>query len=322
MSCNWRNLNFGIEIELTFITRIQAANILSDFFNTSYYCISSSKYEIEDYYGRTWQVVYDRSIKPQRKQNGKIINLNDEDYKVEIVSPILVYGDNNDNEADICILQNLIRTLRKNGAGVNSSTGIHIHVDASRFEADINSLRVLCNMVYSKQNLLDRALITEEMRKKYCQLLTKDFIEKLNIIKPKTKKAFADIHYGFDTEKPGHQSFRTIKYHDSRYKNLNLHPFLSDSRNAIEFRIFNSSTHSGRVKAYIQFCLLLTAKALNQSRANYKETITDNPKFSLRIFLLKIGAIGPEFKTCRYHMLKLLDGDSAWRYKKTEEITF
>lgn len=321
MSCNWRNLNFGIEIELTFITRKQAANILSDFFNTSYYCVSSSKYEIEDYYGRTWQVVYDRSIKPQKKQNGRIIN-GDDDYKTEIVSPILVYGDATDNEADIKILQSLIRTLRKNGAGVNSSTGIHIHVDASRFEANINSLRVLCNMVYSKQNLLERAINTDEDRKRYCKLLSTDFIEKLNKIKPKTKKAFADIHYGFDTEKPGYQSFRTIKYHESRYKILNLHPFLSNSRCAIEFRIFNSSTHSGRVKAYIQFCLLLTATSQNQSRANYKETVTDNPKFSFRIFLIKLGAIGKEFSTCRYHMLKLLEGNGAWRYRSKEEITF
>ncbi|HBP20477.1 MAG TPA: amidoligase, partial [Planctomycetes bacterium] len=48
--------------------------------------------------------------------------------QAEVVSPILRYE-------DIETLQEVIRAVRRAGARVDTSCGIHVHVDAARFDA-------------------------------------------------------------------------------------------------------------------------------------------------------------------------------------------
>lgn len=308
MPCKWQELSFGVEIEFTFMSRQKAAIIVSDFFETSYLSCEDTydTYEIEDYESRTWKILRDGSLIPERKQDGRTVGASDE-YKVELVTPILYYY------SDMLLLQDLVRKLRKSGARVNNSCGFHIHVGAENFDA--KHLRILCNLIYSKQNILERAVKVIESRKRYCNLLSENFIEELNKKKPKTMEKFANIWYGFNTAARGYGSYRTNKYHASRYVILNLHNLLSGRMSTVEFRIFNSTLHAGVLKSYIQFCLLITAQALNQSRASWQIKSATNDKWSMRIWLLKLGFIGDEFKTARYHLTKLLSGNSAWRDK-------
>jgi hypothetical protein len=315
MSFFWKDLTFGVEIEFTFMTREKAASVISEFLETSYYSTVDSydSYEIEDFLGRTWKVVRDGSIRAERKQGTNIVSVG-ERYKVELVSPILKY------DGDMELLQDMIRAIRKAGGNANDSCGIHVHIGAEYFDA--NHLRILCNMIYSKQNILEKAIQVQDNRKRFCQLLSKDFIEELNKCRPKTLQKFADIYYGFDTERPGYGSFRNIKYHPKRYSILNLHNLLSGRMQTIEFRAFNSSLHAGVVKGYIQFCMLLSIHALNQGRASYKQKYTKNEKWTMRTWLVKIGMISDEFKTARHHLIKLLAGNSAWKDKVPEEIDF
>ena len=37
-------------------------------------------------------------------------------------------------------------------------------------------------------------------------------------------------------------------------------------------------------------------------------------RYSFRVWLLNLGLIGEEFKNCRTHLLKHLEGDIAWRH--------
>jgi len=71
--------------------------------------------------------------------------------------------------------------------------------------------------------------------------------------------------------------------------------------------------HAGKVKAYIQFCLALSHKALTQRYASRKPTISSNEKYTFRVFLLNLGLIGDEFKTARTHLLGNLEGNIAWK---------
>ena len=41
--------------------------------------------------------------------------------------------------------------------------------------------------------------------------------------------------------------------------------------------------------------------------------VTDNPKFTFRCWLLRLGFIGDEFETARTHLLANLPGNAAWR---------
>ena len=292
-----KNQNFGIEIELTGITREDAADTIATYFGTTstYAGLGYSAYTATDRKGRTWKAMSDMSIDAQRKENGRTVRA-DSDYKCEVVSPILQYEDIED-------LQEIVRQLRHKGAFANSSCGIHIHVGAERFTPQ--TLRNIVNIIASKEDILYSALQIDPARMSYCKKTNERLLETINRKKPKTMSQLADIWYAdYPTDRNAH-------YNRSRYHGLNLHATFT--KGTVEFRLFNGTTHAGEIKAYIQFCLAVTHQALTQSKASCRRTVTDNEKYAFRCWMLRLGLIGDEFKTCRLHFLKHLDGNSAWR---------
>ena len=63
------------------------------------------------------------------------------------------------------------------------------------------------------------------------------------------------------------------------------------------------------IQASIAFCEL----AHEVKYASAKPQQTENPKYALRCWMLRLGFIGDEFKTAREFFLSKLDGNSAWR---------
>lgn len=294
-----KTLHFGIEMEMTGITRAQAANLMGAFFGTGRGTHKGGAYDTytaSDDKGRTWKAMSDSSIWAQRKVDGQIEGATNE-YRTEVVSPILSYD-------DIPKLQELVRTLRKAGALVNSSCGIHIHVGAEQFTP--KTLRNLVNLMASKEDMIYHALQIDPIREsRYCQKTDGTFLAKLNKKQPQTMAEFADIWY---IQAP---FGRNEHYNCSRYHGLNLHATFT--KGTVEFRLFNGTLHAGEIKAYIQFCLAVAHQALTQKKASARKTETDNEKYAFRCWMLRLGLIGDEFKTCRLHLLKHLTGNAAWR---------
>lgn len=295
-----RTQKFGIEIEMTGITRARAAQVIAGYFGTASHFRGGvyGAYEATDRQGRIWKAVSDASITCQKKtaSGGKVIA--GRDYSCEVVSPILTY-------ADIADLQEVVRQLRHAGAFVNKSCGIHIHVDASRHTPQ--TLTNLVNLMAQKEDILYRALQIAPDRLRYCKKVNEDLLGVINRHKPQTLAELADMWYG-DSD----TAHRSDHYNPSRYRGLNLHATFT--KGTIEFRLFNSTTHAGEIKAYIQFCLALSYQALSQTKASCRRSVTDNEKYCMRCWLLRLGLNGDEFKTCRHHMTKNLTGDSAWRH--------
>ena len=294
-----KTLHFGIEMEMTGITRAQAANLMGAFFGMGRGTHKGGAYDTytaSDAKGRTWKAMSDSSIWAQRKVDGQIEGATNE-YRTEVVSPILSYD-------DIPKLQELVRTLRKAGALVNSSCGIHIHVGAEQFTP--KTLRNLVNLMASKEDMIYHALQIDPIREgRYCQKTDGTFLAKLNKKQPQTMTEFADIWY---IQAP---FGRNEHYNCSRYHGLNLHATFT--KGTVEFRLFNGTLHAGEIKAYIQYCLALAHQALTQKKASAKKTETDNEKYAFRCWMLRLGLIGDEFKTCRLHLLKHLTGNAAWK---------
>ena len=137
---------FGIEIELTGITR-KKQQMLSQNISEQRNFISGRIIKLtgqKDRKGRTWKATFDSSIIAQRKKGGRREPASEE-YKCEIVSPILEYEDLED-------LQEIVRQLRHKGAFASDQCGIHIHVDASRYTPQ--TLRNLVNIIASKEDIL------------------------------------------------------------------------------------------------------------------------------------------------------------------------
>ena len=291
-----RDQRFGIEIEFTGITRKKAAQVLADYFGTAYEFVGGvyDKYEVKDDKNRKWKIMSDGSITCQKKSNGHI-TFATRTYSVEFVSPICTYE-------DIPKIQEMVRSFREKGALVNSSCGIHVHIDASKH--DVRSLRNIVNIMAAKEDIFYKALDIKSARESYCKKVDKSFLEKLNKKIPRTKEQISNLWYNGTSR--GH-----YHYDETRYHALNLHSVFQ--KGTVEFRMFNSTLHAGKVKTYIQFSLAISAQAINQHKASAIKTITENEKYTFRTWLLRLGMIGDEFATARKFLLENLDGCIAWR---------
>ncbi|NFE94349.1 amidoligase family protein [Clostridium botulinum] len=295
-----KNQTIGVEIEMTGITREKASKVISKFLNgeTKRSYDSYDTYKVTAPDKRIWKIMSDASIQTMKKEKGTLISA-DKSYSVELVTPILKYE-------DIEILQELIRQLRHSGAVSESKLkcGIHIHIGAKGHTP--NTLKNLVNLIAAKEDLIYKSLEIDPARVKYCKKVNEHLIETINKKKPKSLKELADIWYSdYGVEN------RSRHYHTSRYHGLNLHSTFT--KGTIEFRLFNGTMHAGKIRSYIVFCLAISHQALKQKSASAKRTHTDNEKYTFRCWLLRLGLIGDEFKNCRMHLMKSLDGDAAWR---------
>ena len=296
--------NFGIEIEMTGITRRKAAKIVAEH-------LDGSIEEVHDYYktikitvrdGRVWKIMYDGSIKCQKRTGGQKVSANSE-YSVELVSPILTY------DKDMADLQEMVRKLRKAGAfsGQQNCTGIHIHLDGR--DHTPRSIRNFMNIIYSRNDLLYDALQIEQRRMRYCKKIDQSLVERMNKKKPTTMKQIEDIWY------QGYSERRERHYHNSRYNFLNLHSFFNGC-GTVELRGFNNpNLHAGKIRSYVALSLAINHQSLIQKSASSKKPQIENPKFSMRTWLNRIGFIGDDFKNCREHLCKHLEGSAAWRFR-------
>ena len=298
--------NFGIEVEMTGITRNTAAKIVARYLGGRI----ERDYDYYDTYrviapdGRTWKFVSDSSIQTQKKQDGRKVSAG-KTYSVELVSPILTYRN------DIADLQEIIRKLRRAGAFAEkqNKTGIHIHLDGA--DHTPRSLRNFVNIIYSRNDLLYESLEVEANRAHYCKKMDAELVAKMKRKKPKTFNQIENIWY------EGYRGNRSRHYHQSRYHFLNLHSFFNGV-GTVELRGFNSSRlHAGKIRAFIVLSLALNNQALTQKFVSSKKVQAENPKFSMRTWLNRIGFIGDEFKNCRAHLIKHLPGSAAWRFRET-----
>jgi len=285
---------FGLEIEFTGITRGTAANAIAQQLGTQAQFVGGGydTYEIKTADGRKWKVMSDASIHAENSHGGMAGG----EYRCEFVTPICTY-------ADIETVQEIVRAIRRAGGKVNESCGLHVHIDASGHTA--KSLRNLANIMASKETLLFKALEVNPSRyDKWCKKVDDNMLTKLDSRKPKTLEEVKRIWYNGDTS-------RCYSHYDnSRYHALNLHAVWQ--KGTVEFRMFNSTLHAGKVKAYIQLCMAISAQAKRQNGACRKETTSTNPKYTFRTWLIRLGMNGEEFKTARLHLLANLEGDIAF----------
>lgn len=290
---------YGVEVEMTGITRAKAASIIAEVFGTRASSADGSCYHtitIKDQSSRTWKVMRDSSISPARNDG---TNEYMDEYRVEMVTPPLNYE-------DIETLQTIIRKLREAGAKANSSCGIHIHVDGANHTP--KSLKKLINFMVARQDLIYEALNIGARGDQWCRKLNPQLLVEMRKDKNLSKSSAENIWYSRANDNYcggiDHQHYNTTRYHG-----VNLHSYFS--KGTVEFRLFNSTLHAGKIKAYIQFCLAVSSWAITsedntvfRSMAGYnaeqKVTIMRN------ILTHRLGLFGDEFKTCRLWMMKNL----------------
>ena len=93
----------------------------------------------------------DSSIRAEWHNGEHYRRTNDPRYRVEMVTPKLTYD-------EMEKFQECVRRVRQTGGKVNESCGMHVHVDASNHNRQ--SLKNLLSVMYSKEDLLFKALKT------------------------------------------------------------------------------------------------------------------------------------------------------------------
>lgn len=286
--------NFGVEVELILpsrMSRADAARIIARYFGTNVDYRAFDGYDTSyalDRQGRKWKCSRDGSL-----SGGTAC---------ELVTPILSYSDLDD-------LQEIIRLLRHAGAKANSSCGIHVHVDGANHDA--YSLTRLLNLMLKRQDLIYDALAISDSRAANWCCKTQNPIVRAFRNADKTKSSVERVWYSSANDYRGYTYNGGIDhqhYNGTRYHGLNLHAYFT--KGTVEFRLFNGSTHAGEIKAYVQFCLAMSAYAIgdesNHTNCNARFMAYNNPLDGMEALLNRLDLTGREFETCRMHLTKNL----------------
>lgn len=304
-----KNQKFGVEVEMTGITREKAAKIVAGVLGSTSSGPNHTCYgtrTITDRKDRKWKIMRDSSISPKRT-DGTYEDL--DEYRVEFVTPPLEYE-------DIELLQDIVRKLREGGAKANNSCGVHIHVDGANHNP--TSLRRLVNFMTARQDLIYEALEIGDREKHWCHKLNSALLDEMKKDKNLSKEKAEQIWYSSAND--GYcDGIDHAHYNHTRYHGVNLHSYFS--KGTVEFRLFNGTLHAGKIKAYIQFCLAVSAWAITsndrvvfRSMAGYtpeqKVTIMRN------ILTCRLGLYGDEFKTCRFWLMAPLKKAAGMNYRE------
>ena len=209
--------------------------------------------------------------------------------------------------------------LRKAGAKSSPSRGCGVHIHIGKGDHTAKTLRNLVNIMAAHERQIGRAIRLSQSREySYCKTVDPRFLEEVNRKKPTTMAKLADIWY----QSQGEDWRRNEHYNSSRYHMLNLHATFT--KGTIEFRLFQfadpadgkrNGLHAGEMKAYIQLCLAMSQLAKMVRTASPKPQQTDNDKYAMRCWMLRLGFIGEEFATAREILLRNMEGNAAWRNK-------
>ena len=295
---------FGVEVEMTGITRKQAAQALAAYFGTEPRHGSDhyDSWYVTDTDGKEWRLMYDSSIETEKRDENGYTHIASRLYAVEMVTPKLTY-------AELPKLQECVRQVRHAGAKVNRTCGIHVHVDAANHNRQ--SLKNLIGIMYSKEDILFNALkVNPERVEAYCKKVREPMLQKARRL---SSEETTDLTQLEQIWYEGNVS-KTQHYNWTRYYALNLHSVFY--RGTVEWRCFNSTLHAGKVAAYVNLCLAISAQAIAQRSTVMRKTHSDNELFTFRVWLVRLGLNGDEFKHTRDHLLANLDGDRAWRHGK------
>ncbi len=150
------------------------------------------------------------------------------------------------------------------------------------------TLRNLVNMIASKQSLIQQAFDLK------VAIIEEEFARAINEQVIAIIEDFESIALEVGTEKcPG------ITF-----------DFKSGT---ITFKFYEGELEPDKLKAYTDLVANINANAKKLKHASRKTTATDNPKYSFRTWLLRLGMIGEEYKTTRKILLANLEGNAAFR---------
>jgi len=157
------------------------------------------------------------------------------------------------------------------------------------------TLRNLVNMIYSKQALIKKSLGLT------ANIIEDDFCIGINETKMETLEDFRSAIGSTEDKRCPRIAF-------------------DFNNNTITFKFLKGKASQEKIQAYTQLVALLNQNAKSLKHASAKSKDTDNDKFTFRVFLIRLGMVGDEYKMARKVLLEALKGNTAFRNGKPEVI--
>ena len=140
---------YGVQMDMTGITRKAAAEILAEQFDTKVvFCLSDNGYNVPDRNQRLWRILPSDNIKAEKYNGEKVVGANYM-YQVKLLSPFLY---------EFPMLEKALEQLELRGAIVNDSTKMNLLLDVSCIENWEKYQINLENLYESKGELFQKAL--------------------------------------------------------------------------------------------------------------------------------------------------------------------
>ena len=304
-----KDQTFSVELSFTGLSREKAAKALGALFGTEPEYIKGTydTWTVKDQADKTWRFIYDPLVHGEWRILGDdYLTRKERTWRIRLVSPMLDYG-------EMPKLRDCIRTIRNAGGRVNPSCEMSVHIDASNHNRQ--SLKNLIGIMYSKEDILFRALQVDEHRAEvYSKKVREPLIQQIRALSCDETKDLTELEeiWYEGNVRPDQPLNKTCRHA------LNLHSVFF--RNTVEWRCFNSTLHSGQAAAYVNLCLAMSAQAITQRSTVMKKTVSDNEQFTFRTWLVRLGLNGDEFKQTRELLLENLDGNKAWLHPKTPDV--
>ena len=166
-------------------------------------------------------------------------------------------------------------------------------IEASRHSG--TSLRNLINLIYSRGGLINKATdghfhveegLVEALKDDSCTFSTANF-----------RKAVADYE----------------SQHGQSIQGLTITP------EQVTFTGFGRADDVTQLEAYGHLAIMMNEQAIGQKRIQAKHVDDSNEKYAMRIWMVRIGMGGAEFKKTRAVLMKKLDGHTAFRTPEEAE---
>jgi len=293
-------LTFGVEIETYGLGIEKAAKIVLAVLWAGHEGDAPSARHLGGHYdrttargpdGREWTSMSDGSI---RGSNG-----------AEVVSPILR------GEADLLVLQSVVRALREAGAKSDSEhrCGVHVHVGVAHLDAA--AIGRCAKSVESIDGFIRKSCgIDAERGRDWCCPLTTPTRQSghvANLAALGSARTFGDLATAWYGSEYAAQDAATVHYHGSRYHALNLHsvfyaPGGRTPRGTVEFRYFDGTLHAGRIRAYVNLCRAIVARASVVRAASAAPVVVETARQATAVLAAGLGLTGPQFATTRAHL--------------------
>ena len=85
------------------------------------------------------------------------------------------------------------------------------------------------------------------------------------------------------------------------------------TKSKLRFSWFTLNGDDGEADAYTRLIHAMCEMSKKQKRVTAKEKPVENEKLTMRLFLIRLGFIGDEYKTARKLLLRNLSGNGSWK---------